>query len=55
MENLSANQEGQMLQIFQVEELEKRFEMGEWAVSTSSTTNTSTGQTTITVGASHKF
>ena len=55
MKNLSVNQEEKMLQIFQVEELEKRFEMGAWTVSVSSTTNTSTGQTNVTGMVSHTF
>ena len=55
MENLSVNQEEKMLQFFQVEELEKRFEMGAWTVSVSSTTNTSTGQNTVTAGLSKTF
>lgn len=55
MENLSVNQEEKMLQFFQVEELEKRFEMGAWTVSASSTTNTSTGQTSVTGPVSHTF
>ena len=47
MKNLPIYQEGKMLEIFQLEELEKRFEMGIWSISASSRTNTSTGETII--------
>jgi hypothetical protein len=47
MKNLPICQEENLLEIFQVEELEKRFEMGEWSISASSRTNTSTGETIV--------
>jgi hypothetical protein len=40
-------QEQEMLQIFQVEELEKRYEMGTWAVSGSATSDNG-GSVTVT-------
>jgi len=52
MENITKEQEVKMLQLFQVEELEKRYEMGSWEVSGSAST---TDGGSLTVTATYKF